>query len=178
MQYNPHLLTTFIQSERELYDDTQALCRMDFNSHSSSSLSGLFFSILFIFASDVVPFCGIMVLRFTSSFFGMGASLVYYHSLGLIHPTSSRAQKVLKTLIFHFSPPLLNNYFQYSTDTYSLFCVLLTYNFSLRRKFFLSALAGMMATLANYHNIIWLIYIGISPFFTSFENEATSLSST
>ncbi|KAH3764084.1 Alpha-1,2-glucosyltransferase ALG10-A [Pelomyxa schiedti] len=99
------------------------------------------------------------VLRLVSCCFGILLFPVLVAILHRLDPSAKTSMIVPKVLSCCLFPPLFFFNFLYYTDTGSILFVCLSYLFSLKEAYLMSAIIGALAVFFRQNNIIWVVFI-------------------
>ncbi|XP_018684086.2 dol-P-Glc:Glc(2)Man(9)GlcNAc(2)-PP-Dol alpha-1,2-glucosyltransferase isoform X3 [Musa acuminata AAA Group] len=123
-------------------------------------IASLFPSMWFAkFASTMSSICSAEILRSTNAFVAVICSVLIYDLLIQLRPTLDEKKATIYAILLASYPLHWFFTFLYYTDVASLTAVLAMYLASLKRKYWLSAMLGALATMFRQTNIIWMFFI-------------------
>ncbi|CAL9773664.1 unnamed protein product [Musa acuminata subsp. burmannicoides] len=134
-------------------------------------IASLFPSMWFAkFAPTMSSICSAATLRSTNAFVAVICSVLIYDLLIQLRPTLGEKKATIYAILLASYPLHWFFTFLYYTDVASLTAVLAMYLASLKRKYWLSAMLGALATMFRQTNIIWMFFIAANSAVSYAEN--------
>eukprot|EP00026_Physarum_polycephalum_P008345 Phypoly_transcript_08427.p1 GENE.Phypoly_transcript_08427~~Phypoly_transcript_08427.p1 ORF type:complete len:445 (+),score=35.78 Phypoly_transcript_08427:160-1494(+) len=105
--------------------------------------------------------CSPVVLRSLNVLFGLATFIILEKILQHTHPNHLGSARI-RALSLCMLPVLFFFNFLYYTDAGSVFFVLLSYDLSLAKRHWFSALAGLVSVIFRQTNIVWIGFVAVT----------------